>query len=169
MTPEKKNRHNFQGKSDEYGFCKLSKSLRNGQLNEFFVYLRIFTVTPLTPVNENFRVQSRISKDRYKSSKRKSLYVEADDPLVAELLPKPRWQINTQFDAEVQPAKRARKFEVGSTEMILQPLTSKDKSKPTVSEDIRKFRERQMYRSDIPREDRRALLRQQYKKRANLK
>lgn len=114
-------------------------------------------MTPLTPVNRSFRVQKL---------KRKSMYIEEDDPLVDELLPKPRWQINTQFE-EVHTSKRARKLEVGSTEFIVKPLESKKKTKPTIPEDLRKFRHRQMFRAGIPREDLRAQLRQQYKKKAN--
>lgn len=95
------------------------------------------------------------------------MYVSADDPMIDELLPKPRWQISTQFE-EVQPHKRARKTEVGSTEIVLQPLASKKKSKPFIPEDLRNYRQRHMYRSDIPREDKRAQLRQEYKKKAKL-
>lgn len=94
------------------------------------------------------------------------MYIEADDPMVDELLPKPKWKIDTQFGA-VQPRKRARKLDVGSTEMILKPLESKKKSRPTIPDDVRKFRHRQMYRSDLPREDKRAQLRLLHKKRAN--
>lgn len=86
--------------------------------------------------------------------------------MVEEFLPKPKWKIDTQF-AEVQPRKRARKLDVGSTEMFVKPLESKKKSRPTIPEDVSKFRHRQMYRPDVPREDRRAQLRQLYKKRAN--
>lgn len=113
-------------------------------------------MTPLTPVNKDFRVK-----------KRKSIYIEKDDPMVDEFLPKPKWKINTQFETEDQPRKRARKLDVGSTEMIIKPLESKKKTKPTIPEDVRKFRHRQMFRSDVPREDKRAQLRQLYKKRAN--
>lgn len=120
-------------------------------------------MTPLTPVNHDFRVH------RNKVNKRKSIYIQEDDPLAAELLPQPRWKINTQFDGfeDDQPRKRPRKLDVGATEMILKPLESKKKSQPTIPHDVRKFRHRQMYRSDVPREDKRAQLRQQYKKRAN--
>lgn len=121
------------------------------------------TVTPLTPVNNDFRVH------RNKVNKRKSIYIQEDDPLAAELLPQPKWKINTQFDGseDGRPRKRARKLDVGATEIVFQPLESKKKSQLTIPEDIRKFRHRQMFRSDVPREDKRAQLRQQYKKRAN--
>lgn len=120
-------------------------------------------MTPLTPVNHDFRVH------RNKVNKRKSIYIQEDDPIVAELLPKPKWKINTQFDRteDDQPRKRARKLDVGASEVILKPLESKKKSQANIPEDIRKFRQRQMYRSDLPREDKRAQLRQLYKKRAN--
>lgn len=103
-------------------------------------------------------------------NKRKSIYIQEDHPLAAELLPQPKWKINTQFDGseDGQPRKRARKLDVGATEMIIKPLESKKKkSQHAIPEDVRKFRHRQMFRSDLPREDKRALLRQQYKKRAN--
>lgn len=161
MTPEKKNKHAFQG---NYRFLQTLNFIKTVFLINFQKLSTSYTVTPLTPVNQSFRVQKQILKE--KSNKRKSIYISEDDPLIDELLPKPKWKINTQF-AEHQPRKRARKLEVGSTEVVVKSLEPKKKSKPTIPEDIRLFRHRQMYRSDIPREDKRALLRQQYKKRSN--
>lgn len=130
----------------------------------FQKFCHLFTVTPLTPVNRNFRVQ--ITKDPSKSNKRQSIYIAKDDPMLDELLPKPKWKINTQFE-EAQPRKRARKLEIGSTDVVFESLDSKNKSKPAIPEGVRQFRHRHAHRSGIPREDKRALLRQLYKKRAN--
>lgn len=108
-------------------------------------------------------MQSRITTNRFKSNKRKSFYVEEDDPIIDELLPKPKWKLNTQFE-EDRPCKRARKLEVGSTEVILKP--SESKKKPFIAEDLRQYRQREMYRKGIPR-DKRGQLRQITKQRAN--
>lgn len=85
------------------------------------------------------------------------------------LLPKPKWQIDTQFERE-QPRKRARKLELGSSEVILQPLEPKNKHvKFSIPAELRQFRQQRMYRAGIPRQDARALLREKYKKKANYK
>lgn len=81
------------------------------------------------------------------------------------LLPKPRWQVNMQFE-EMQPRKRARKMEVGSTEIIVEQVEPKKKGNATIAAELLQYRRNKMYRAGIPRQDARALLREKYKKKA---
>lgn len=83
-----------------------------------------------------------------------------EDEASQMFLPKPRWQINTQFETE-QPRKRARKLEMGATEVILQPLHPKKRNlAKMLPADLVEYRRSKMYRGDIPRQDARALLRE---------
>lgn len=158
MTPEKANKHGFQGNLIHF---ILGKWENRYVLND---YHDVFAVTPLTPVNPSFQVQKRAT------NKRKSIYMDEDEAEAAGLLlPKPRWQINTQFERQ-QPRKRARKLELGSSEVIIQPIVSNNKKvKFSISTELRQFRHQQMYREGIPRQDARALLREKAKKKSNYK
>lgn len=119
--------------------------------------------TPLTPVNPHFRVLRAIPVfEKARGNKRKSIYLDEDEA-TALLLPKPRWQINTQFDVE-PPKKRARKLEMGSTEVILQPLVSKKNPRKRIPLELVEFRRNKMNRPDIPRQDARALIREKQKR-----
>lgn len=132
--------------------------------------MSIIAVTPLTPINPNFRVEKRASvMDRINPNKRKSIYLNEEEAEEAGLLlPKPRWQINTQFEDE-QPRKRARKLDVGSTEVVFRPAEPKTKGKANIAAELRQFRSNKMYRKGIPRQDARALLREKFKRNANYK
>lgn len=124
-----------------------------------------FAELPRTPVNHDFKVQKRVQYVLPRSNKRKSVYLNEDDE-VDLLLPQPKWKINTQFEEE-QPKKRARKLDLGSTEVILKPLPPK-KKKPVylVPVELARYRHNLLYRAGIPRQESRALLRERQKRMA---
>lgn len=76
---------------------------------------------------------------RIKSKKRKSIYIQEDDPLVDEFLPRPKWKINTQFEAG-HSQKRARKLDSDSAKVILEPLEI------TKAKKIRRTQRSQLYK-----------------------
>lgn len=96
--------------------------------------------------------------EKTKGNKRKSIYLDEDEAS-ALLLPQPRWQVNTQFEEE-RPKKRARKLEMGSTEVILQPLVSKKNPRKMIPVELLEFRRNKINRSNLPRQDARALIRE---------
>lgn len=103
--------------------------------------------------------------DRPTGNKRKSIYLDEEE-VSQMLLPKPRWLINTQFEKE-RPAKRARKLDMGSTEVIIQPL--QPKKKKYIPRELLEFRSNRMYRQEIPRQDAHALLREKRLRKTNHK
>ncbi|XP_055300986.1 mucin-2 [Sitodiplosis mosellana] len=126
-----------------------------------------FREAPRTPVNHDFKVQKRVQfAQPGRSNKRKSMYLNEDEE-VDLLLPRPKWKINMQFDAE-QPKKRPRKLDLGSTEVILKPLEPKKKKKQTylVPVELGRYRHNILNRAGIPRQDTRALLRERQKRMA---
>lgn len=91
------------------------------------------------------------------------MYLNEDD--LDLLLPRPNWQINTQFDHE-QSKKRARKLDLGSTEIIFQPLESKKKSKKgySIPVELLQYRKNMLFRAGIQRQDARELIRERQKR-----
>ncbi|XP_031634025.1 protein slender lobes [Contarinia nasturtii] len=125
-----------------------------------------FREAPKTPINSSFKIEKRIQLAYPGASKkRKSIYLDEDSDDVEMFLPRPRWQINTQFQHE-QPKKRARKLDLGSTEIILQPVAPKKKTKRNVliPIELAQYRQNKLYRADIPRQDARNLLRERRKR-----
>lgn len=96
------------------------------------------------------------------SNKRKSLYlaVDEDDDISQILLPKPKWQINTQFDNYAQASKRARKLEMGPTEVKIQPVEAKKSKRNRIPIDLKEYRQNYLNRAGIFRQSAYSLLRQ---------
>lgn len=125
----------------------------------------IFTEAPRTPVNRNFKIEKRILVAP-KTNKRKSIYlnVEEDEDVSQVLLPRPSWKIETQFNDFDRPNKRARKLELGSTEVILQPIRPNKRAIRSIPPELRRYRHNQLHRAGIPRQDTWALLRERQKR-----
>lgn len=93
--------------------------------------------------------------------------VDEDDDVSQVLLPKPKWQINTQFDNYAQPSKRARKLELGSTEFIIQPAETKKSKRVRIATDLKQYRQSHLNRADISRQSSYSLLRERQKRLAH--
>lgn len=128
-----------------------------------------FKVTPMTPVNKGFRVEkldsNATNEQVNKSKKRKIDHVE--EPAI--VLPKPHWTVEQD---NVQPKKRARNILTGTTEMIIKPLNEKKRIKRArdiIPAELQRFREQNLYRAGIPRQDSRSLLMDRLKRLASQK
>lgn len=84
------------------------------------------------------------------------------------LLPKPKWQINVQFNDDQPKSKRARKLDIGSSEVVVMSLQPKKKAS-SIPPELRQFRNKHIYRAGLQRQDARSLLRDKIKRRANIK
>lgn len=130
-------------------------------------YSIVIAVTPKTPVNPNFKIEKRVHIiEPGRSNKRKSVYicVDEDEDVSQVLLPQPRWKINTQSDDDERPSKRARKLDMGSTEVIIQPVqTKKPKRDRMIPPELRQYRHNLLHRAGIPRQSSYALLRDRQK------
>lgn len=118
-----------------------------------------FKVTPMTPINKAFRVEkldtNGTNEPVNKSKKRKIVQIE--EPAI--VLPKPHWIV--EQDNNGQPKKRARNIMTGTTEMIIKPLNGKKRIKSArdlIPAELQRFRENNLYRAGIPRQDSRSLL-----------
>lgn len=100
----------------------------------------------------------------YQPRKRKSVYLNEDEDLDL-LLPQPKWKINTQFE-ETQPKKRARKLDLGSTEVIIAPAEPSKKKKQTylIPVELARYRHNILNRAGIPRQNSQQLLRERQKR-----
>lgn len=128
----------------------------------------VTAVTPKTPVNSQFRVEKRVHLiEPGRSNKRKSVYisVDEDEDVSQLLLPKPKWKINAQFEDFEQPPKRARKLELGATEVIIQPAqTKKVKKDRLIPAELAQYRQKMLFRAGIPRQSAHELLRLRQKR-----
>lgn len=118
-----------------------------------------FKVTPMTPINKAFRIEkfntNGTNEQINKSKKRKIVQIE--EPAI--VLPKPHWTV--EQDNNGQPKKRARNILMGSTEVIIKPLNGKKRIKSArdlIPAELQRFRENNLYRAGIPRQDSRSLL-----------
>lgn len=128
-----------------------------------------FKVTPITPINKAFSIEklntNGTNEQVNKCKKRKIVYVE--EPAI--VLPKPHWNVEQD---NVQPKKRARNITTGATEMIIRPLNEKKRTKSArdlIPVELQRFRERNLYRAGIPRQDSRSLLMDRMKRLASQK
>lgn len=128
-----------------------------------------FKVAPMTPVNKAFRVEklatNGTNEQVNKNKKRK--IVQVDEPAI--VLPKPHWIVEQE---SVQPQKRARNTMAGNTEMIVKPLNEKRRIKSArnlIPVELQRFRESNLYRAGIQRQDSRSLLMDRVKRLASQK
>lgn len=118
-----------------------------------------FKVTPMTPVNKAFRVEKldlNGTNDPKVNKSKKRKIVQVEEPAI--VLPKPNWTVEQD---NVQPRKRARNIMTGNTEMIVKPLNEKKRirsARDLIPAELQRFRESNLYRAGIPRQDSRSLL-----------
>lgn len=102
-----------------------------------------------------------------RTNKRKSVYLNVDEDDVRDMfLPRPKWQINTQFDDYHQPTKRSRKLELGATQVMLQPAEPQRRKRAiqSIPLELRRYRHNILHRAGIPRQDSYTLLRERQKR-----
>lgn len=163
MTPEKNKKFGFKGKNPT-NLINFIPNIVYFHISKNFIWF--LAEIPRTPTNHAFKVEKRVKIPvPYQPCKRKSIYLNEDED-VDLLLPQPKWKINTQFE-ETQPKKRARKLDLGSTEVIIAPAMPTKKKKQTyypIPAELARYRENILHRAGIPRQNARALLRERQKR-----
>lgn len=133
-----------------------------------------FIETPFPPTPRGFKVQlvSKNSPKTMKAKKRRRV-VDFDEP--SNVLPKPKWNVESLFDdfEQTQNKKRHRGsseihiYNSGPTEFIVKPLEPtkrrKQPSSSLIPAELMEFRQKNLYRKGIPRQDARTLLRNREK------
>lgn len=133
-----------------------------------------FIETPFPATPRGFQVQliSKNSSNTMKAKKRRRV-IESDEP--TNVLPKPKWKVESLFDGFEQTQKKKRHrgsseihiYNSGPTEFIMKPLEPSKRRKQPLSSliptELLEFRKNNLYRKGIPRQDARTLLRNREK------